>query len=96
MAGRLHPPPLLLLIVLVSLLCEHPARAGTCTPEAVQQLRQRGLSPQAIEQICGGQTSAPHRAQVCVTQFGSCPFEGPVNAPCTCKTQFGVMRGVSR
>lgn len=87
---------IMLFVLCACILGSSPSFAQTCSQQVIQQLRQRGLSPQAIEQMCGAQPGATRAATVCVTQFGSCPFQGPAKAPCSCRTQFGTMRGVSR
>lgn len=70
------------------------ALAQGCTQQMIQQLQARATPPQVIAQMCG--SGAAPVANVCATQFGFCPFRGPINVPCTCHGQFGAVQGVSR
>jgi hypothetical protein len=70
-------------------------RAQGCTPQMIQQMQARATPPQVIAQMCGAGGAEPV-ATVCATQFGFCPFRGPINVPCTCSGQFGQVQGKSR
>lgn len=84
-------------LVVVALLVVDVGVAGgqACTPQMLQQLQQRGASPQVIASVCG--SGAAGGATLCVTQYGSCPVRGvAVNAPCSCASQFGTVQGTAR
>jgi hypothetical protein len=62
-------------------------------------LQMRGANQQLIAQICGGgfagQFTVP-MSSACATNFGFCPYQGPINSPCTCFGPMGAVPGVAR
>jgi len=72
------------------------AAHAACTPQMVADLQARGASPQLIAQMCSGGQPGFAPASVCVTNFGVCPFRGPINVACSCVGQLGTFPGVSR
>ena len=84
-----------LVVVAMLALGAGAAHGQGCTPQVLQQLQQRGASPQVIASICG--SGAASGATLCVTQYGSCPLRGvAVNTPCSCPSQFGTVQGTAR
>jgi hypothetical protein len=84
-----------LVVVAMLALGAGVAHGQGCTPEVLQQLRQRGASPQVIANVCG--SGATGGATLCVTRYGSCPVRGvAVNTPCSCPSQFGTVQGTAR
>jgi hypothetical protein len=83
------------LFVVVFSLLSGGAVDAACTPEMVQQLRQRGVDDQDIQNVCAS-TSERTSGTVCVTRVGSCPFRGAANIPCTCGGPFGRVSGTSK
>jgi hypothetical protein len=71
--------------------------SAACTPQMVVDLQMRGANPQLIAQICGGGgPQAPTLSSVCATNFGFCPYRGPLGYPCTCFGPMGAAPGVAR
>jgi hypothetical protein len=83
--------------VLSFMACCAPAWAQ-CTPQIVYDLQLRGVHPALIAQMCGGNLGQPVQlvSSVCATNFGFCPYRGPLNTPCTCVGPMGAVPGIAR
>ena len=76
-----------------------PADAA-CTPQMLNDMQARGVPPQTIQQLCGGETSSSPNSQatVCATQSGFCALQTkqPRGQTCTCPGPRGAVQGTSQ